>query len=89
MTTSNSRNLQINLALDEGLSNAWNIVRKEYEALDKPAIIRLAINNLAKEVKNQNIQFDMKAFFTELTNSNEGPTEKEFAIWWNKNKHAK
>lgn len=89
MASTTNRNLQINLALDEGLNNAWNILRKEYEALDKPAIIRLAINNLAKDVKTKNIQFDMKGFFEELNNSNEGPTEEEFAIWWNKTKHAK
>lgn len=84
-----NQNLQIKLSMDEGLQNVWNFLTHEYEGLDKSGIVRLALNNLAKTAKRQEARaakFDMEKFLDELDNRNEGPTEEEFAIWWNKNK---
>ncbi len=84
-----NRNIQIKLSLDKGLQNVWSFLAEEYEGLDKAGIVRLALNNLAKATKRQNTtfsQFDLAKFFTELDQRESGPTEKEFARWWNKNK---
>lgn len=87
---STTHNLQIKLSLDKGLKNVWDFLTEEYEGLDKSGIVRLALNNLAKSTKRQHaekVEFDMKKFFDELDQSTEGPTENEFAKWWNENKH--
>lgn len=84
-----TQNLQVKLSFDSGLQNIWNYLNQEYEGLDKAGIIRLALNNLMKTTRQQNAmipQFNMKAFFRELEQNKEGPTEKEFTQWWNENK---
>jgi hypothetical protein len=83
------QNLQIKLTLDEGLNNVWRFLTKEYEGLDKSGIVRLALNNLAKTTKRQEAKaakFDLEEFFNGLDKGESGMTEKEFALWWNKNK---
>ncbi len=85
-----TQNLQVKLTLDQGLQNVWNFLNEEYEGLNKAAIIRLALDNLAKVTKREKAaaeKFDMGAFFADLDKGKSGMTEKEFAIWWNKNKH--
>jgi hypothetical protein len=84
-----SQTIQVKLTLDEGLRNIWDTLSKEYEGLDKSGIVRLALNNLAKAVKrheSERLQVEMGKFLDELDKKTEGPTEREFAEWWNKNK---
>ena len=88
MKKTNVQNLQIKLALDEGLKKTWAMLEQEYEALDKASIVRLALNNLVKETKKQQdlIEQELFQFFDEIEKRNEGMTQKEFFKWWNKNK---
>lgn len=79
---STTQALQVKLSMDKGLKNVWDYLSEEYKGLDKSGIVRLALNNLAKVTKREEVlakQFDMKEFFSELEQSKEGPTEKEFA----------
>lgn len=89
MNTTN-QTLQVKLTLDEGLSSVWETLTKEYEGLDKSGIVRLALNKLAKTVKREEMlakKFDLDEFFADLDKGKSGMTEKEFAKWWNENKH--
>jgi hypothetical protein len=90
MVNISSQNLQVKLSLDEGLKNTWNILTREYQALDKSGIIRLALNNLAKEVKKLSPSEEKELFlyFDTLSKSKEGMSEEKFANWWNKNKSS-
>lgn len=85
-----TQNLQVKLALDPGLQKIWSFLTEEYMGVDKAGIIRLALNNLVKVTKREKAaaeKFDMEAFFADLDKGKSGMTEKEFAVWWNKNKH--
>ena len=88
MTQISSQTFQIKLALDEGLKKTLETLTREYEALDKASIVRLALNNLAKEVKKPTPEEEKELFqyLEERTKSNEGMTEDEVAEWWNKYK---
>lgn len=89
MRNQNTQTIQVKLSLDEGLKNIWSQLTEEYQGLDKSGIIRLALNNLAKTVKREEAElakFDMDEFFRDLDKGKSGMTEKEFAVWWNKNK---
>ena len=84
MSKTSTQTIQVKLSLDEGLKNIWNQLTEEYQGLDKSGIVRLALNNLAKALKKE--EFDMGEFLDELDQQKSGMTEKEFAVWWNKNK---
>jgi len=88
MTQISSQTFQIKLALDEGLKKTLETLTREYEALDKASIVRLALNNLAKEVKKptKTEEDELFQYFDTLSKSDKGMTEDEFADWWNKNK---
>lgn len=88
MKSSNSQNLQIKLSLDQGLKKTWQLLAQEYQALDKASIIRLALNNLAKETKirMEKIERELFQYLDEVENRKDGMTEEEFFKWWNKNK---
>lgn len=90
MKTSDSRNLQIKLSLDEGLKKTWVYLKKEYEALDKASIVRLALNNLAKQSTakeyKEYLDNSLEEILDEIESREDGMTEQEFSDWWNKNK---
>jgi len=90
MKTTNSQNLQIKLSLDQGLKKTWYLLKKEYEALDKASIVRLALNNLAKQSTakeyKEYLDNSLDEILEEIESRKEGMTEQEFFDWWNKNK---
>lgn len=90
MNTTTTRSFQIKLAFDEGLQKTWDTLAREYEALDKASIVRLALNNLAKQLQKPTPyeERELFAYFDEREKSKEGMTEKEFFKWWNKNKSS-
>lgn len=83
-----NQTFQIKLSVDEGLKQTLDILKREYTALDKAAIVRLALNNLAKEVRKPTPEEEKELFqyFDKLSKSDKGMTEDEFAKWWNENK---
>lgn len=90
MKTTNTQTIQVKLSLDEGLKNVWGTLTREYQGLDKSGIVRLALNNLAKiadRERSKAAKFDMEEFFNDLDKGKSGMTEKQFAVWWNKNKN--
>ena len=80
-------NLQVKLALDEGLKKTWEFLQKEYPALEKSSLIRLALNNLAdekrKEVSNKQMLQVVNDLQAEYKPEN-SMTEEEFIEWWAK-----
>ena len=86
MAEKKRENIQVKLALDEGLEKTWKTLTDEYSALDKPGIIRLALNNLAKQVNRENVDQEMLQLVRDLEANYEGMSESEFAEYWNKNK---
>lgn len=82
-----TQTIQVKLALNERLKNVWNYLLREYEALDKSDIIKLALNNLAKESRKRISQLSsIDDIFDKLEKNKTGMTEEEFFAWWNKNK---
>ncbi|HRN69621.1 MAG TPA: hypothetical protein PLS49_00420 [Candidatus Woesebacteria bacterium] len=83
-----NQTFQIKLSVDEGLKQTLDILKKEYSALDKAAIVRLALNNLAKEVRKPTLQEEKELFeyFDMLSKSDKGMTVNEVVEWWNKYK---
>jgi hypothetical protein len=54
-----SENLQIKLSLNNGLNDIWCFLIEEYKGLDKASIVKLALNNLAKQnYKKRYIDYD-------------------------------
>ena len=81
------RQVQLKLSLDEGLTNIWGYLKKEYQGMDKSSIVRLALNTLFKETKRSQYRlYSIEEILKELESVNEGMTENEIYDWWNKNK---
>lgn len=89
-----TQTFQIKLSLDEGLKRTWDVLKNEYVALDKASIVRLALNNLAKETTmpqkmrkpTAKEEVELFQYIDRLEKSKVGMTEKQFADWWNENK---
>lgn len=83
-----NKTIQTKLALDEGLEQTWNFLQKEFPALDKSSIIRLALNNLAKETKRTNSVNQVANIINESKSeyNSDKITEEEVGEWWNKMK---
>jgi hypothetical protein len=83
-----AQSLQIKLSMDKGLKSTWEYLTKEYEALDKASIMRLALNSLVKESKRKYTvdTFDLETFIEKKRLRQDGMTEDEFCRWWNDNK---
>ncbi|MBI4226540.1 hypothetical protein HY612_05515 [Candidatus Roizmanbacteria bacterium] len=90
MKKTNTPSLQIKLALDAGLKKTWLQLKQEYQALDKASIIRLALNNLAKQSTTKEykeyLDNSLDEILKEIESREVGMTEEEFFAWWNKNK---
>jgi len=87
MNNGTTSNLQLKLSLDEGLTNIWGYLKKEYQGMDKSSIVRLALNTLLKETKRSQYRlYSIEEILKELESVNEGMTENEIYDWWNKNK---
>ncbi|MEK7597902.1 MAG: hypothetical protein AAB441_04625 [Patescibacteria group bacterium] len=87
MSNGTTSNLQLKLSLDQGLTDVWGYLKKEYQGLDKSSIVRLALNTLFKETKRSQYRlYSIEEILKELEGVNEGMTEKEIYNWWNKNK---
>ena len=66
-------NIQVKLSLDSGLADIWMYLIEEYKGLDKASIMRLALNNLAKQ------NYKGEKAKPESSNSNE-PTNEELML---------
>lgn len=89
MNNNSSSNLQFKLSLDEGLSDIWVYLKKEYQGLDKAGIVRLALNSLFKEAKRSQYRlYSIDEILKELESTESGMSEQEVYDWWNKNKPA-
>lgn len=87
MNNGTTSNLQLKLSLDEGLTDIWGYLKKEYQGMDKSSIVRLALNTLFKETKRSQYRlYSIEEILKELEGGAEGMTEKEIYNWWNKNK---
>ncbi len=87
MSNGITSNLQLKLSLDQGLTDVWGYLKKEYQGLDKSSIVRLALNTLFKETKRSQYRlYSIEEIIKELEVANEGMTEKEIYNWWNQNK---
>ena len=79
--------LQIKLSMDKGLKTTWDYLSDRYGALDKASIIRLALNELAKEAYKAEKPTSLNDLLNEIDRNNlSGPTEDEFFEWWNEHK---
>lgn len=89
LTKSTTPNLQFKLALDSRLSSTWHKLEREYGTLDKSAIVRLALDTLAKQtlVRTGPLTDPLwMALDYEASQRKVGISEDEFSEWWAVNK---
>jgi hypothetical protein len=91
---SQTQYLQTKLAMDPGLKETWDYITSELKAMDKPGIIRLALDTLAKKLKEEALEAEkpptreeMLALLEEVQTRDTGMTDDEFMDWWQENKH--